>query len=92
MRIRAFTELHTTEPFSSFICFALPACDRVQVWGYFRVLFDFVDRELGGGRSVLVHCLAGAHRAGTAGTACLMHLCRLESKDAVRAKCTQQSN
>jgi len=41
-------------------------------------LFKFVDSELGAGNAVLVHCLAGAHRAGTAGTACLMHLCGLD--------------
>mmetsp|Transcript_15428 Transcript_15428/g.31714 ORF Transcript_15428/g.31714 Transcript_15428/m.31714 type:complete len:203 (-) Transcript_15428:276-884(-) len=53
------------------------------VWAYFKVLFDFVDRELGAGNNVLIHCLAGAHRAGTAGTACLMHLCQLDSTAAV---------
>ena len=41
-------------------------------------LFDFVDSKLGAGESVLIHCLAGAHRAGTAGTACLMHLCAID--------------
>jgi protein-tyrosine phosphatase len=56
------------------------------VWGYFRLLFDFVENELKSGRNVLIHCLAGAHRAGTAGVACLMHFCRLESKEAVRAQ------
>ena len=50
---------------------------RFQVWAYFKVLFDFVEVELGAGKSVLIHCLAGAHRAGTAGTACLMHFCGL---------------
>jgi len=27
---------------------------------------------------VIIHCLAGAHRAGTAGVACLMHLADLD--------------
>lgn len=41
---------------------------------YFAPLFRFVSSELANGRSVLIHCLAGAHRAGSAGVACLMHL------------------
>ena len=39
---------------------------------YFEPLFEFVATELAEGRSVLIHCLAGAHRAGSAGIACLM--------------------
>ena len=34
---------------------------------FFAPLFAFVDEQLGGGQNVLIHCLAGAHRAGTAG-------------------------
>jgi hypothetical protein len=36
-------------------------------------LFVFIDRHLSAGRSVLVHCLAGAHRAGTTGCLLLMY-------------------
>jgi hypothetical protein len=39
----------------------------------FREAFDFMDDHLKSGTSVLVHCLAGAHRAGTVGTAWLMY-------------------
>ena len=39
---------------------------------YLLPLFKFVDQSLRQGRSVLVHCLAGAHRAGTAGVLLLM--------------------
>ena len=39
-------------------------------------LFKFVTESLEGGHSVMVHCLAGAHRAGTTGCACLMHFCK----------------
>ena len=49
-----------------------------DVLAFFAPLFGFVDEELGGA-GVLIHCLAGAHRAGTAGTACLMHLCGLRA-------------
>ncbi|CAM9745728.1 unnamed protein product [Ectocarpus fasciculatus] len=34
----------------------------------------FVEGALAAGGSVLVHCLAGAHRAGTTGCMLLMHL------------------
>ena len=50
---------------------------------YFEPLFTFVDTELAAGNNVLIHCLAGAHRAGTAGVACLMHLCDLEPSQAI---------
>lgn len=35
--------------------------------------FDFLDEQTAKGQSVLVHCLAGAHRAGTVGVAYLMY-------------------
>ena len=37
---------------------------------FFAPLFAFVDAAVAEGRGVLVHCLAGAHRAGTAGVVC----------------------
>ena len=40
---------------------------------------------LSGGGSVLVHCLAGAHRAGTTGCLLLMHYCGLSADDAILA-------
>eukprot|EP00930_Biecheleria_cincta_P100187 TRINITY_DN91802_c0_g1_i1.p1 TRINITY_DN91802_c0_g1~~TRINITY_DN91802_c0_g1_i1.p1 ORF type:complete len:294 (-),score=49.98 TRINITY_DN91802_c0_g1_i1:9-860(-) len=48
-------------------------------------LLGFVEEALAEGSSVLIHCLAGAHRAGTAGIACLMHLCRLDRNSATCA-------
>lgn len=33
---------------------------------------------------MLVHCLAGAHRAGTTGVACLIHYAELEPTEAIR--------
>lgn len=56
-----------------------------SVFNFFKPLFEFLDRELGQGNSVLIHCLAGAHRAGTAGIASLMHLCDMDSKEATNA-------
>eukprot|EP00929_Paragymnodinium_shiwhaense_P053467 TRINITY_DN26755_c0_g1_i2.p1 TRINITY_DN26755_c0_g1~~TRINITY_DN26755_c0_g1_i2.p1 ORF type:complete len:253 (+),score=26.51 TRINITY_DN26755_c0_g1_i2:121-879(+) len=40
----------------------------------FAPLLGFVQDQLATGTSVLLHWLAGAHRAGTAGVACLMYL------------------
>eukprot|EP00798_Chlamydomonas_sp_ICE-L_P006340 gene6340-2965_t len=37
-------------------------------------MFRFVDEALVKGGGILLHCIAGAHRAGTTGVACLMHL------------------
>lgn len=48
-------------------------------------LLEFVTSEMGQGRSVMIHCLAGCHRAGTAGIACLMQLCNLDFKSATTA-------
>ena len=49
--------------------------DLKTMHAFFEPLFEFLDEELGvHGNSVLIHCLAGAHRAGTAGIASLMHL------------------
>ena len=39
----------------------------------FQQAFAFIQRHLEEGNSVLIHCLAGAHRAGTVGTAWLMY-------------------
>ncbi|CAD7963214.1 unnamed protein product [Amoebophrya sp. A25] len=62
-----------------------------EVLRFFRPLFDFVDEQLREGRNVLIHCLAGAHRAGATGVAyCMwrrstMEAARLENsrKDSV---------
>jgi len=44
-------------------------------WSFWEQYFAFVQESLGQGHNVLVHCLAGAHRAGTAGIAVLMLYC-----------------
>ena len=55
-------------------------CDAIAAGGaptldFFAPLFRFVQSCLARGDCVLVHCLAGAHRAGAAGVALLMELC-----------------
>ena len=59
-----------------------PANDAEQL-AFFRSLFEFVDSALASGGSVLVHCLAGAHRAGTTGCLLLMNKHGWGAKDAV---------
>lgn len=52
---------------------------------YLQGLFDFIDNALLNGQSVLIHCLAGAHRAGSAGVAYLMHAAGLDLSRALTA-------
>jgi hypothetical protein len=46
-------------------------------------MFDFIEGAISKGESVLVHCLAGAHRAGTTGCACLVHFADMEPNKAI---------
>jgi protein-tyrosine phosphatase len=39
---------------------------------FFRPCHDFIDEALNKGENVMVHCLAGAHRAGTTGVSYMM--------------------
>eukprot|EP00435_Cladocopium_sp_Y103_P063304 s895_g24.t2 len=52
---------------------------------FVQPMLDFVSSALASGKNVMVHCLAGAHRAGTTGCICLMHFAQLDAKDAVSA-------
>lgn len=46
-------------------------------------MFEFIEEAIANGQNVLVHCLAGAHRAGTTGVACLIHFAKLNVEEAV---------
>merc|ERR1712070_787445 len=48
-----------------------------------RNMLEFVGNALAGGKNVMVHCSAGAHRAGTTGVICLLHFHNLSSEDAI---------
>jgi len=52
---------------------------------YMGNLFQWVDERLNKGHNVMVHCLAGAHRAGTAGTSYVMYKAGLDKKSALTA-------
>lgn len=54
-------------------------------------LFEFIENVISRGESVLVHCLAGAHRAGTTGCACLIHFADMDPVSAIKTakRCRQ---
>lgn len=57
--------------------------EHESVLAFTQPLFAFIDEAHSAGGSVLVHCLAGAHRAGTTGVLCLMHYRRMSHSDAL---------
>jgi len=50
----------------------------------YQPAFDFIDASLQSGKNVLVHCLAGAHRAGSLGCAYLMYRAGINLDDAIK--------
>lgn len=50
---------------------------------FFAPMFTFVETALHSGHNVMVHCLAGAHRAGTSGVSAVMRFMRLSAPQAV---------
>ena len=56
-----------------------------EVLAFFAQLFSFVDDALAEGRNVLVHCVDGAHSAGGAGVAFLMHRVGMDVQTAIAA-------
>ena len=51
---------------------------------YFAPLIEFIESVTSNGKNVLIHCLAGAHRAGTTGCAWLMYANNLSVEDAIK--------
>lgn len=52
---------------------------------FFLPVFQWIDAAVNSGQSVLIHCLAGAHRAGTTGVAYVMHAADLDHQTAIAA-------
>lgn len=52
---------------------------------FFLPVFDWIDACVAAGKNVLIHCLAGAHRAGTTGVAYTMHAANLDHRTAILA-------
>jgi len=50
---------------------------------FFEPVMSFIQSAYEGGGKVLIHCFAGAHRAGTTGVAFLMHMEKLNADDAI---------
>eukprot|EP00931_Biecheleriopsis_adriatica_P064625 TRINITY_DN39376_c0_g1_i1.p1 TRINITY_DN39376_c0_g1~~TRINITY_DN39376_c0_g1_i1.p1 ORF type:complete len:354 (-),score=70.88 TRINITY_DN39376_c0_g1_i1:78-1115(-) len=59
--------------------------NRTGVLDFFQPVFSWIDKAVAAGHSVLIHCLAGAHRAGTTGVAYVMHASGLDHKTAIVA-------
>lgn len=58
---------------------------NASVIDFSKPMFGFIEDKISRGESVLVHCLAGAHRAGTTGVACLIHFAGLDVPAAIAA-------
>lgn len=57
--------------------------ELVKVRDFFQRMFHFVQEALERNESVLIHCLAGAHRAGSCGVSLLMYFLDIELSRAV---------
>ena len=54
-----------------------------SVLDYFKPVFAFIKEHIDKKEGVLIHCLAGAHRAGTVGVASLMYFADLNMNSAI---------
>ena len=50
-----------------------------KLWAFLAPYLMFVKESLDSGKKVLLHCLAGAHRAGTAAVLAVMFLTNMDS-------------
>ena len=57
--------------------------DPQGVLALFEPVMQFIQAAVAGGGSVLIHCFAGAHRAGTTGVAYLMHTEAIGAEEAL---------
>lgn len=61
----------------------LSAEEMVAVREFFAPAMQFIFDAVAAGHNVLIHCFAGAHRAGSAGVAFLMHAEQLTAEEAL---------
>ena len=66
--------------------------DQSQLWAFLAPYLQFVKESVEGGENVLLHCLAGAHRAGTAAVLAVMFLTDMDSQQVEGALDTVNSN
>ena len=50
---------------------------------FFEACHNFIDESLEHGQNVMVHCMAGAHRAGTAGVSYMMKAGKISFHEAL---------
>jgi protein-tyrosine phosphatase len=56
---------------------------NASVQAFTDPMFEFINEAISSGQNVLLHCLAGAHRAGTTGVACIIHFAGLNVEESV---------
>ena len=54
------------------------------VLSFFEPCHKFIDESLEKGQNVMVHCMAGAHRAGAAGVSYMMKAGRISFEEALK--------
>lgn len=57
---------------------------NASIFEFADPLFEFIENAISTGKNVMIHCLAGAHRAGTTGCLCLMHFADLDVNTAIK--------
>lgn len=55
-----------------------------DILAFFDNAHSFIEKALDEGNNVMVHCLAGAHRAGTTGVSYMMRAGRMSYTEALR--------
>lgn len=61
-----------------------PTFKKRGIVAFFAEYVAFIEGAIAAGKSVMIHCLAGAHRAGTAGVVWLMHVADLDKAAAIK--------
>ena len=60
-----------------------PVAEIELVYSFFEPVLQFIRHAAENGGHVLIHCFAGAHRAGSTGVAFLMYMEHLRTEDAI---------
>eukprot|EP00040_Diaphanoeca_grandis_P010647 m.54593 g.54593 ORF g.54593 m.54593 type:complete len:249 (+) comp21938_c0_seq1:250-996(+) len=74
--------------FDLYKLFAKQMRNSTATAAHFQPVFAWIDEAISQGENVLIHCLAGAHRAGCTGVAYVLHVTNLSAKDAIKV-CTK---
>ena len=70
--------------------YSAPLDTPMDVLEFFSEVHNFIDEALNNGQNVMVHCLAGAHRAGTTGVSYMMKAGKMSFNEALRVAKTQR--